>query len=152
MIHRAALVIERAQVLRLRVRRQFFYQPQRLRVMLLGFGVTVEFRRVIACVNQVLDCASEITSAFEVDGEVRGDLRRTFAEMTEQMFACLLMQHDATLIHEIAVQKILIERMREPKACHERAVRKFFFAQDVDQPMRLRDVRKQFFEIDLIDT
>ncbi len=83
MIHRAAFVIQRAEVFRLQFRRQLFDELQSLRVMLFRFRVAVELRRVIARVIQIFDGASEITAAFEVHGQMRRDLRRTLAEVFE---------------------------------------------------------------------
>src|SRR5689334_25210194 len=71
--------------------------------------------------------------------------------MTEQLFARLLMQTDATLVHEIAVKKVLIERVAKAVARGERAVGKFLFAEYFDQTMSLRHVGQTFFELDLVE-
>ena len=47
---------------------------------------------VIARVNQVLDRAWKIPALLEVNRELRRDLRRTFAVVTQQLLARLLVQ------------------------------------------------------------
>src|SRR5262249_40976560 len=105
---------------------------ERLCVVLLGFGVTVEFRGVIAGVNQVFDRARKIASLLEMHGELSRNLWRALAVVAEQLFASLLMQHDAAFVDQIAVKKGLIERVRESIARRQRAVRQLFFALFVD--------------------
>src|ERR1051325_1559822 len=81
--------------------------------MLFGLGVTVEFRSVIAGVNQVFNRARKVAALLEVHRELSRNLRRTLAVVTEQLFACRLVQHHSSLVDQVAVEKVLIERVRE---------------------------------------
>src|ERR1051326_1154848 len=151
-IHRAALVIKRHEFFRLILGRELFNEIQSTRVMLFSFGVTVEFCSVIAGVNQVFNRPRKIAALLEVESELSRNLRRALAVVTQQLFARLLVQHHSSLVDQIAVEKVLIERVRETIARRQRAVRQLFFTLDVDQTMTLRDAREGLFEIDLVDS
>src|SRR5687768_7769336 len=120
--------------------------------MLLSLGVTVKFCGVIAGVDQVFNSTHKIPAAFEVQRKLRRELRGALAIMQHELFARLLMKRYAALVDEVAVKKVLIQRMRETITGRQRAVRQFFLAESVDQAVRLADLRQQLFEIDFVDS
>src|SRR5206468_4260787 len=96
-----------------RVLWELLNQAKRVRIVLSGLGIGVKLSSVVSRLNQILDSAGEIAASLKVQRKLSGNLVRTPSIVTGQVFACLPMKHSATLVHQIAVQKILIERVRE---------------------------------------
>src|ERR1700752_1634138 len=78
-IYRAALVVKRSQMLRLRVSRKFLDQIEGAGVVTFSFRVAIKSGCVIARMNQILNRTREIPSLLEMYGELGRDLWRTFA-------------------------------------------------------------------------
>ena len=58
-----------------------------------------------------------------MQSELRGDLRSALSVVPGQLFAGLTVQHDSSFGHQIAVKKILVERVSEAIARRQRSVR-----------------------------
>src|SRR5207244_903900 len=88
-----------------------------------------------ARLDQVLDGAREVPPALEVQGELRGNVRRPVTVMSQQLFARVAVEQDSALADQLAIQRILVERVRKAIPRRYGAVGQFFFAARFNQTM-----------------
>ena len=79
--------------------------------MLLGLGVSINLGGVVARMDEVFDGTTVIPPALEVHGQLRGDEWRLVAVMPQQLFARLAVEQHAALADQLAIEKIIVERV-----------------------------------------
>ena len=90
--------------------------------MFRSLRIGVEFSGVVAGVNKIFNRTLEIASPLKMQGELRRNLRGTLPVMADQLLAGLPMKHDATLVDQISVQEILIERVGKTISRSQRCI------------------------------
>ena len=111
MIDCSALLIKSQKPFSLLLDRQFLHQIESVGVVLFGFCVGVEFGRIVPGMSQILNRPLKIAPALEVHGKLCGNLRRALSVVLGQLFSGLQVKHDASLVHQVAVEKVLVKRM-----------------------------------------
>src|SRR6267142_6119681 len=92
---------------------KFFDQVERVGIVLFGFGVRVEFRRVVSSMNQIRNRPAKIASTLKVHGQLSGNLRGALPIVLGQLLARLQVERGASFVYQIAVEKVLVKRMCE---------------------------------------
>ena len=122
MIDCSTFLIKSQKLLSLFLTGQFLHQIESIGVVLFGFGVGVEFGRIVPGVNQILNRSPKITPKLEVHGELSGNLRRALSVVLGQLFTSLQVEHDAPLVYQVPVEKILVKGMCKTITCRQGAI------------------------------
>src|SRR6185436_18028501 len=101
---------------------QSLRQIHRSRVMVGGLGIRVKPGRVVSGMDQKLNRPGKVAAAFKMECKLSGDLGCAPSVVTCQLLASLFVQHDFSFRYQAAVEKILVERMRETVARRKRPV------------------------------